>query len=79
MEGERKPILKRVPYPAVALLYAAAITAGGYFFVYGAVLMRALPENLDIPWILIFAAAFFVLLVRNRIRIIRHDQKPNLS
>ena len=79
MEGESKPILKRVPYVAVALLYAAGITAAGYFFVLGAVLIGALPGSLDIPWLLVFAAAFFILLIRNRVKTVRHDQNPVLK
>ena len=79
MEGESKPILKRVPYIAVALLYAAGITAAGYFFVLGGVLLGALPKSIDIPWLLVFAAAFFILLVSNRIKTMRHDQNPVLK
>jgi hypothetical protein len=79
MEGEMKLILKRVPYPAFALLYALVVTGAGWFFIYGAKLVRALPEKLDIPWLLVFAAAFFILLVRNRIKAMKQDQKPKLS
>jgi hypothetical protein len=79
MEGDRKPILKYVPYPVTALAYALVITVAGCFFIYGAKLISALPDNLDIPWILVFAAAFFIILVRNRIRAMRQDQKPKLS
>ena len=79
MEGEKKPVLKRIPYLAVALLYATGITAAGYFFVYGAVLMSALPKSIDVPWLLVFVAAFFILLVRNRIKVMRHDQNPGLT
>lgn len=78
MEGE-KSVLKYVPYPVTALAFALVITAAGYFFIYGAKLIRALPEKLDIPWLLIFAAAFLIILVRNRVKAMRQDQKPALK
>jgi hypothetical protein len=41
--------------------------------------LYTLPNSFDLPWLLIFLAAFLVLLVRKRIKTMRQDTKPPLS
>ena len=50
-----------------------------FLFVLFAKALYTIPQSFDLPWLLIFVAVFFVIIVRKRIRIMRQDTKPALS
>jgi len=79
IEEEISKRLAKAPDVVVALFWACICTGAGYLFIYFAKTLRTLPSSFDLPWLLIFALVFFVVLVRRRIRIMRQDTKPVLK
>lgn len=79
IEEEISKKLAKMPDIVIALFWAGVLTGAGYVFIYFAKTLYTLPNSFDLPWLLIFAAIFFVIIVRRRIRIIRQDAKPALS
>ena len=76
LEQDIFKIVKKIPYPFIALGIALIFTAAAYLFVLLAKFLYEIPQKLDIPWIFVFLAAFLILIVRNRIKVMRADQNP---
>jgi hypothetical protein len=79
MEQEVSKKIRKIPYIIIAIGMAAAATGAAYFFVYIGKFLYEVPKDLELPWIFIFLGVFLVLLVRNRIKVMRADQKPVLK
>ena len=79
IEEEISKRLEKAPDVAVALFWACIFTGAGYVFIYFAKALYTLPASFDLPWLLIFALVFFVVLVRRMIRIMRQDTRPVLK
>ena len=79
IEEEIGKRLKKMPDIVLCLLYALLFTGIIFLFMFFAKALYALPRSFDLPWLLIFFAAFLVLLMRKRIKIMRQDTKPALS
>jgi len=79
IEEEIGKRLKKMPDIVLCLLYAFMFTGVIFVLVFFAKALYTLPSSFDLPWLLIFFAAFLVLLVRNRIKTMRQDTKPALS
>jgi len=79
IEEELEKRLKKMPDIVLCLVYAFLFTGVIFVFVFFAKALYTLPSSFDLPWLLIFLAAFLVLLVRKRIKTMRQDTKPSLS
>ena len=78
IEEEVSKKLAKMPDVVIALFWAVLLTGAGYVFFYFAKALRTLPSSFDLPWLLIFALVFFVVLMRRKIRTMRQDTKPVL-
>jgi hypothetical protein len=78
-EEEISKKLAKMPDVVIALFWACICTGAAYIFIYFAKALYTLPRSFDLPWLLIFALVFFVVLVRRRVKIMRQDSKPVLK
>jgi len=79
IEEEISKILKKLPGPVLALVYAIVITGAAYLFIYFAKALYTLPKDFDLPWLLVFVGIFLAVLVWKRVKAMRSELKPKIS